>query len=80
MRDKSNSKAVKGKSCGQSPLLDDRKLHELIARRAYELYENRGCEDGHECEDWLEAEKQLLVELETGPGMRPGPLNTIRAA
>ncbi|MCI0656091.1 MAG: DUF2934 domain-containing protein [Acidobacteria bacterium] len=80
MRDKSKSKLVKGESCGESPLLDDRKLHELIARRAYELYESRGCEDGHECEDWLEAEKQLLIELEADAGVRPGPLNTIRAA
>ncbi|MCI0408646.1 MAG: DUF2934 domain-containing protein [Acidobacteria bacterium] len=71
---------VKGTSCEESPLLDDRKLHELIARRAYELYEGRGGEDGHECEDWLEAEKQLLVELEADPGVRPGPRTTIRAA
>jgi Protein of unknown function (DUF2934) len=80
MRDKSQSKVVNGKTCGESPLLDDRKLHELIARRAYELYENRGFEDGHECEDWLEAEKQLLVELEADKGVRPGPLTTIHAA
>ena len=27
-----------------------------IARVAYELYEQRGCEPGHELDDWLEAE------------------------
>jgi hypothetical protein len=70
----------KHETCGESPLLDDRKLHELIARRAFELFESRGCENGHECEDWLEAEKQILVDLEANSGVRPGPLTTIRAA
>jgi len=35
-------------------------LQEQIRRRAYELYEQRGREDGHECEDWLQAEAELL--------------------
>jgi Protein of unknown function (DUF2934) len=30
-----------------------------IARRAYELYLARGCEDGHEVQDWLQAEREL---------------------
>lgn len=30
-----------------------------IAARAYELYSQRGCEDGHDVEDWLNAEKEL---------------------
>jgi Protein of unknown function (DUF2934) len=30
-----------------------------IAARAYELYLQRGCEDGHDVEDWLNAEKEL---------------------
>ena len=28
-----------------------------VARAAYELYEQRGCEHGHDVEDWLEAER-----------------------
>jgi hypothetical protein len=36
------------------------RIHEDIASRAYTLYEQRGREPGHELEDWLEAEKQLL--------------------
>ena len=28
-----------------------------IAKLAYELYEQRGCVDGHDWEDWLEAER-----------------------
>lgn len=30
-----------------------------IARRAFERYCERGCEDGHHVEDWLEAEREL---------------------
>jgi DUF2934 family protein len=30
-----------------------------IARRAYELYLRRGCEPGHEVDDWLQAEREL---------------------
>lgn len=30
-----------------------------IARRAYELYCDRGCQDGHDVEDWLTAEREL---------------------
>jgi hypothetical protein len=32
---------------------------EEIARRAYELYLRRGSRNGHDFEDWLEAERQL---------------------
>ena len=34
-------------------------LEEAIRRRAYELYEQRGRQDGHAVEDWLEAEAQV---------------------
>jgi len=37
-------------------------LQEQIRRRAYELYERRGREDGHEVEDWLQAEAELASE------------------
>ncbi len=32
-----------------------------IARRAYELYLNRGQEDGHDLEDWLRAEREITA-------------------
>jgi len=32
---------------------------EEIERRAYEIYEERGCEGGRELEDWLAAEREL---------------------
>lgn len=32
----------------------------LIARRAYEKWEARGCPDGDDRRDWFEAEQELL--------------------
>ena len=32
---------------------------EQIRRRAFEIYEQRGCEDGHDMDDWLRAETEL---------------------
>ena len=34
---------------------------EAVARRAYELFEERGFEHGHDLDDWLEAERELTV-------------------
>lgn len=33
--------------------------HHHIAQRAYDLYEQRGRQDGHDLEDWLKAEREL---------------------
>ena len=38
-------------------------LVQRVSMRAYELYEQRGSEPGHDIEDWLKAE-QLVVEQE----------------
>lgn len=34
-------------------------IEEEIRRRAYELFEARGGEEGHELEDWLRAEEEI---------------------
>lgn len=34
-------------------------LQDQIRRRAYELYEQRGRDDGHELDDWLQAESEV---------------------
>jgi hypothetical protein len=39
---------------------------EDIARRAYELYTQRGCEPGKDIEDWVRAEKELASEVVVG--------------
>jgi hypothetical protein len=34
--------------------------HEDVERRAYELYEQRGREEGRDWDDWLQAEREML--------------------
>lgn len=36
---------------------------ELVEKKAYELYENRGRADGCDLEDWFQAEKLVKEEL-----------------
>src|SRR5579885_790584 len=38
-------------------------LNKRIAQRAYELYVERGSIDGHSLEDWLDAERDLVIRL-----------------
>jgi hypothetical protein len=40
-------------------LTTDPNLEEEIRRRAYELYEARGLEDGHDLDDWFRAEAAI---------------------
>jgi hypothetical protein len=37
-------------------------IQEQVRRRAFELYEQRGREDGHDLEDWLQAESELVQQ------------------
>jgi len=39
-----------------------------IARRAYELYLARGCDAGHDVEDWLQAERELQETVGSAGG------------
>ena len=55
---------------GHSPVLTaktlaiepSQNLEEEIRRRAYELYEASGREDGHDLDDWLRAEEQVTQQ------------------
>jgi hypothetical protein len=40
-----------------------RKVHDAIAQRAYQIYEERGSLRGHEDEHWRQAESQLLKRV-----------------
>lgn len=40
-----------------------RQISAAVARRAYELFEARGSEHGHDCEDWFRAESELLTPI-----------------
>jgi len=52
---KSSSSALKKPRAGKSAPTQDE-----IARRAYEIYLERGAAPGHELEDWTRAERELL--------------------
>lgn len=39
-------------------------VEEEIRRRAYELYEQRGCAPGRDDEDWLMAEREVLARYQ----------------
>jgi len=49
--------------------MTERKTRELAAteieRRAYELYLERGGEDGHDVDDWMRAERELGTQVGT---------------
>lgn len=51
---------------------EDKKLAEpnifaqQVEQKAYELYLKRGCENGHDCDDWFEAEKLVEAEMIAG--------------
>lgn len=48
-------------SLGEGPMLSGTVLsQDAIRSRAYELYENRGCEHGQDERDWLLAEQEIL--------------------
>ncbi len=38
-------------------------LQEEIRLRAYELYEERGREDGRDVDDWLQAEEEITKKI-----------------
>jgi hypothetical protein len=37
-------------------------LEDQIRKRAYELYEQRGRQDGHDEEDWLRAKEEITIK------------------
>lgn len=39
-----------------------RPTHEEIELRAYQIYVDRGGTDGHDVEDWMQAERELLTK------------------
>ena len=47
----------------ETKLTEEESLHQLIALRAYEIYEARGCLDGFHEQDWLQAESEIIAEI-----------------
>jgi hypothetical protein len=53
------SSAAIGTGGGAPPRNGSRETHDAVARRAYELYEHRGGEHGHDWDDWFQAEREI---------------------
>lgn len=60
MKRRSTSDPIPTELKPQTPELDER-----IRQRAYELYEQRGRLDGHDVDDWLQAETELSRKSKT---------------
>ena len=48
---------------GKPVTMDANGVWDLIAQKAYELYEQRGRRNGYALDDWLEAETIVMDEL-----------------
>ena len=59
-------KAAAPKKAAPQPVPSIQELEERVRYRAYELYLERGREEGHEREDWMRAE----AEVAAGQGRR----------
>ena len=65
VKNKNNEKAVLSKPETQRPVETD-VFAQRVEKKAYELYEKRGCQDGYNCDDWLEAERIVEQEMISG--------------
>lgn len=53
-------------------LLGDEEVRSIIAERAYEIYQQRGGEPGHELDDWVQAESEIIaLRIEEGWQSQP---------
>ena len=49
-----------------APIQQRKRIHDAIARRAFEICNSRGCEAGHQLEDWKRAKAEILRPLDCG--------------
>jgi hypothetical protein len=54
---KNEKKSLNRKTSGT---FDTASLREQIEARAHEIYLTRGAEPGHEMDDWLQAEREIM--------------------
>jgi Protein of unknown function (DUF2934) len=59
------SKPIEKSSPGSEPqMAEGHPTREKIELRAYQIYIERGGGDGHEVEDWLQAERELVEKYD----------------
>lgn len=72
----SGNREIPVKVVSEFSLSDDELRHQLIAEKAHELYQCRGCCHGRDLDDWLEAERLVLNEIASqahGKAKNPRP-------
>lgn len=60
---------------GASDVDSEELTEDVIRTRAYQLFEQRGCEIGHDLDDWLQAEAEIAGKK---PASRVDSTNAIR--
>ncbi|MGE0823739.1 MAG: DUF2934 domain-containing protein [Candidatus Binatia bacterium] len=62
-------RTAKKRAVPQPPplIVGDEEIYARVAQRAYELYQQRGEEHGHDLADWFTAERLVKEELLHGP-------------
>ena len=68
---KTSSKEIVIKQVSEFTISDEELLRQRIAEKAHELYECNGCCHGRDVEDWLEAERLVLAEIELKSKLEP---------
>ena len=64
--------AINDRSLGSVTQEDSERQHtDWIAQRAYQRYEERGCEDGDDIEDWRSAEQKFRRRFNVGRKYTP---------
>ena len=75
---KSTSRRKKNLEPTPPPLtINDEELYVQVATKAYELYQQRGEEFGHDLDDWLTAERLVKDELLHGSEPEEPPLEEL---
>ena len=58
---RAQTRAVSKRDAGTSVTVAPAAGMDLIAQRAYEIWKESGCPDGHDQENWFQAERELRV-------------------
>lgn len=61
---KSRAKTARQRAAALAPAPAPQVSERDIAARAFELYCERGCDDGHDLDDWLQAERELTAQAQ----------------
>jgi Protein of unknown function (DUF2934) len=65
MRKDTKAQELLGRYGADTSGLNPDTMLDLIRERAYQLFEMRGRESGHELEDWLQAEREIRTRFQT---------------